>query len=71
MKNLPKIISTKDAAYLEDMFNWNIITAYKFDLYAKMVQEESIKKELEELITMHLDFCEAIIKLLESGENNE
>ncbi len=71
MKNLPKIISTKDAAYLEDMFNWNIITAYKFDLYAKMVQEESIKKELDELITMHLDFCEAIIKLLESGENNE
>ena len=71
MQNLPKMISTKDAAYLADMFNWNIVTAYKFDNYVSMVEDESIQKELEELITMHLDFCETIIKILESGENNE
>ena len=71
MKNLPKIISTKDAAYLEDIFNWHIITAYKYDLYLNMVQDKTIAQKLEELLTMHLDFCATAVKLLESGENNE
>ena len=70
MQNLPKMISTKDAAYLADMFNWNIVTAYKFDNYVSMVEDESIQKELEELITMHLDFCEEIIMdALETEKN--
>ena len=25
MNNVPNMISTKDASYLKDMFNWNII----------------------------------------------
>lgn len=71
MKNLPKIISTKDAAYLADMFNWNIVTAKKFDYYLGMVTDERISKKLTELTEMHIDFCATIIKLLESGEKND
>ncbi|MDE6285125.1 MAG: hypothetical protein K2M17_05210 [Bacilli bacterium] len=71
MKNLPKIISTKDAAYLADMFNWNIVTAKKFDHYLSMVTDERISKKLTELIEMHIDFCATIIKLIESGEKND
>lgn len=71
MKNLPKMISTKDAAYLADMFNWNIVTAKKYDHYLEMVTDKALSKKLEELISMHLDFCNTIIKLLESGKNYE
>lgn len=71
MKNLPKMISTKDAAYIEDMFNWNIVNALKYNHYVELVTDESISKKLEELITMHLDFCQKLIELLESGEGNE
>lgn len=71
MKNLPKMISTKDAAYLADMFNWNIVTAKKFDHYLTMVTDEQITKKLNDLISMHLDFCESIVKLLESGVTND
>ena len=71
MKNLPKMISTKDASYLADMFNWNIVTAKKYNHYIEMVTDEVISKKLEELISMHLDFCKTIVKLLESGRKNE
>lgn len=71
MKNLPKIISTKDAKYLEDMFNWNLVNAQKYNLYVELTEDNKINNLLNELITMHLDFCEVIIKLLESGEKND
>lgn len=71
MKNLPKMISTKDAAYLSDMFNWNIVTAKKINHYISMTSDEKISKKLTELINMHTDFCATIIKLIESGEKND
>ena len=71
LKNLPKMISTKDAAYLADMFNWNIVTAKKFNHYLSMTTDEQITKKLNELVSMHQDFCKTIIKLLESGETND
>lgn len=71
MKNLPKIVSTKDAAYLADAFNWNIVTAKKYSHYISMATDQNIISKLNDLVTMHLDFCETIIKLLESGVTND
>ncbi len=71
MKNLPKMISTKDAAYLADMFNWHIVTAKKINHYISMVTDERISKKLTELVEMHTDYCSTIIKLIESGESND
>ena len=71
MKNLPEIISTKDTSYLKDMFNWNIINAQKFDHYVDFVEDKKIIKKLNDLVTMHFEFCKTIIELLESGENND
>ena len=31
MKNIPEMISTKDIAYIKDMFNWNYILFKKYD----------------------------------------
>ncbi len=71
MTNLPKIISTKDASYLSDMFNWYIITAKKYNHYTTMTCDNRITKLLNKLIDEHLDFCANIIKILESGEKND
>lgn len=71
MKNLPKMISTKDSAYLTDIFNWNIIATEKYNHYLTMLTDERISKKLTELIEMHTDYCKTIIKLLESGEKND
>ena len=71
MKNLKEMISTKDAAYLSDIFNWNMVTAEKFDHYLEMVENENIAKKLNELVSMHLAFAEKTIELLESGVKND
>lgn len=69
MKNVPKMISTKDSAYLNDMFNWNLIAFKKFSDYIEYVEDDEITKLLESLIKMHIKNCETIIELLESGDN--
>ena len=70
MKNVPEMISTKDSAYIKDMFNWNFVAMKKFDDYIENIENEEIAKKLSSLADMHLKNCNTLIKLLE-GETNE
>ena len=70
MKNVENMISTKDAAYIKDMFNWNFVAMKKFDNYIENVEDEEIVKKLNNLADMHFQNCNTLIKLLE-GEINE
>ena len=70
MKNVPEMISTKDSAYIKDMFNWNFVAMKKFDNYIENVEDEEIVKKLSNLADMHFQNCNTLIKLLE-GEINE
>lgn len=72
MKKLSKDkLSTKDIAYIKDIFNWNIVTQNKYTLYLDLVQDKNIKDELKELITMHHEFCVTLVKILERRLKNE
>ena len=68
MKNIPEMISTKDSAYLKDMFNWNFVAMKKFDDYIENIENEEIVKKLDELADMHLKNCSNIVNILESGD---
>lgn len=70
MKNVPEMISTKDSAYIKDMFNWNFVAMKKFDDYLDHVENEEIAKKLNSLADMHFKNCNILIKLLE-GEKND
>ena len=70
MKNVPEMISTKDRAYIKDMFNWNFVAMKKFDDYIENVENEEIAKKISSLADMHFKNCNTLIKLLE-GETNE
>ena len=65
-----KILSTKDLAYIKDMFNWNDVIICKYKLYLDLSTEEEITNKLNELITIHQEFCNTLIKILE-GEINK
>ena len=39
MNNVPNMIFTKDASYLKDMFNWNIIALKKFNVYNEYIND--------------------------------
>lgn len=71
MKNVPTMISTKDSAYIKDMFNWNLVAMKKFSDYLEYVSDEKIADLLEELINMHSKNCKELIKILESDGKND
>lgn len=71
MKNIETMISTKDSAYIKDMFNWNLVALKKYSDYLEYVEDEKIAKLLDELIKMHNKNCEALIKILEEGGLND
>lgn len=69
MNTVPNIISTKDLAYLEDMFNWNMNASKKAFHFEKEVQDMDVKNILGECAKMHASICQKIIELLKKGED--
>lgn len=64
MQNVPAIISTKDLAYLEDMFQWNFIACKKAHHYMNEINNEEIKNEAGNIYEMHKSICNEIINIL-------
>lgn len=71
MKNVPTMISTKDSAYLKDMFNWNLVAFKKFNDYLDFLEDEEIIKLVNGLIELHYKNCEEIIEILEGDNDDE
>lgn len=71
MDKVPTIISSKDLDYISDMFNWNFIASKKANHYSQEVVNDEIKNILEELYTMHNEFCGQLINMLTIGGQNE
>ncbi len=67
MKHIPDIISTKDLAYIKDMFGWNFNIAKKAYNYSLTIDDEDIKKTLEKTYKLHRDICEKLIKILKEA----
>lgn len=64
MKQVPKMISTKDLSYIEDMFNWHFTLAKKAYTYSTMVVDEEISAYLETISKEHEKICKKLIKIL-------
>lgn len=71
MKKVPKMITTKDLAYIKDVFNWNLIAYKKIDYYKNNITEEKLLNLVNDIADMHYSFCENLVTILESGEAND
>lgn len=71
MNTVPNIISTKDLAYLEDMFNWNFTASKKAHHFVSEVKDEDIRKIMEEAAIMHANHAKKILAILEGGQNEQ
>ncbi len=60
-------MSTKDLAYIKDVFNWNIIALKKNQEYQNYIQDTQIIKLLDKLIKEHQNNCDKLIMLLEEN----
>lgn len=47
MKNVPKIISSKDLSYISDMLNWLHTISKKINHYTDIAEDNKVLKELE------------------------
>lgn len=64
MNTVPTMISTKDLAYLEDIFNWNLTASKKANHYLSEIQDADVKKLAEKVKELHKDICNRILKIL-------
>lgn len=64
MYQAPKMISTKDLAYLSDMADWNFNAAKKCNHFANEVQDQEIKNMILQVAAMHRDNFDKIITML-------
>lgn len=69
METVPVIISTKDLAYLSDMFEWNFTAGKIANHYCNEVENEVIKNFISEVAKLHKKNCEKCIQML--GGNYE
>lgn len=70
MQTVPVMISTKDLAYLSDMFEWNFTTSKIANHYSKEVQDEKIKNFILKVAKMHKENCEKCIQMLGGNYEN-
>lgn len=71
METVPQIISTKDLAYLSDMFELNITAFKQINHYINEVKDEEVKELLERFRNMHEDHMHFIISILKKEEYEE
>lgn len=49
----PAVLTTKDALYLTDMMNWNLIITKKAAFYAQNCKDQEIKQTIQKVGQMH------------------
>lgn len=68
MELVPQIISTKDFAYLSDMFEWNYNAFKQVSHFINEVNDNEVKNLLERVKNMHEDHLYYIISILKKDE---
>lgn len=71
MDTVPQIISTKDLAYLSDMFEWNYNAFKQINHFISEVKDKEINELLERIRNMHEDHLQFIISILKKEEYDE
>ena len=70
MKQVPFIISTKDLAYLNDMFEWHLGASKKAHHYYTKTNDQDLKDAFLNVYYSHKNICNQILVILAKGENS-
>ena len=64
MNKVPKIISTKDLAYITDMLNWNFFISKKVYEFINVVNDNEVKKILQDANSVLISNYEKSLNLI-------
>lgn len=71
MEEPPSYITTKDLAYLKDAMSWELVAMKKCNKFAQQVDNEKIKKALNESGKMHQQHYQMLLKHLNNDKAKE
>lgn len=66
----PDMISTKDLAYISDMYNWNNTLKAKLEFFIEEAFDEDIVPYLQKALDVVENNCQKLTKLLEKGDED-
>ncbi|WP_198507861.1 hypothetical protein [Bacillus sp. FJAT-45037] len=67
----PKMITTKDHLYLNDMLSWNLLAMKKAHFFAQQCQDQEIKQAIEKAGMMHQQHYETILSHLQPNQQQQ
>jgi len=65
----PRVISTKDCAYIKDALSWELMAFKKFHFYAQHAQNPAIKQALDKAGQMHQRHYQKLLTHLQVNNN--
>ena len=71
MNKVPNMISTKDLAYLKDMFEWNFNTSKLAYHFSEETTNPIVKEIIIKVSRMHSDHARKIKTILMEGYNEK
>lgn len=71
MNKVPNMISTKDLAYLKDMFEWNFNASKLAYHFSNETNNPIIKDMIMKVCRMHTEHCNKIKNMLMEGYNEQ
>ena len=70
METVPKMISTKDLSYLEDLFSWSFTSVKVAKHFSKEVKDQEIQDAILQFEGIQKNICLTVLNILK-GEFHE
>lgn len=64
MNEPPKMMSTKDLAYISDMFEWNFTASKVAHNFEEKIQDPEIQNLINQISEMHASICKKLVFIL-------
>lgn len=70
MNQPPKVLSTKDCAYLNDALSWELLAAKKAYAFASQCSDQQVRNQLEQLSELHHSHYEILLNHLTTSQHD-
>lgn len=70
MNQPPRVLSTKDCAYLTDALSWELLAAKKAYSLASQCSDQQIKHQLEQISQLHQTHYDILFNQLNTTEHD-
>ncbi|HKM42454.1 MAG TPA: hypothetical protein VJZ70_00495 [Limnochordia bacterium] len=70
MNQPPRVLSTKDDAYLTDALSWELLAAKKAHSFASQCSDQQVKHQVEQLCQLHQQHYHTLLNHLSNHQQD-